>query len=251
MNEISRKYGTYERQSELLSMIRDIDILFRENGVCYSLGFGTLLGAIRENGFIPWDDDIDIIVDRTNYDRIRNIFDKYDGDYRFTSYLWIDRIQRINDHRKGLSATTIDIFVADHCPDNRFLRKMKILMARTLQGMMKKERMYDNQTLPYRLCLWVTHIMGLPFCDEVKYKWYHKISQIGNNRDTEFLSFYTDLFRLIPLRYSSQLFESYEDHAFEDLYLPIITKYDSFLYTVYGDYMTPPDESERVPVHIL
>ena len=74
MIELSKKYGTYDRQIELLEMIKDIDRLFDMHDIKYSLCSGSLLGAIRENGFIPWDDDIDIMVDRDNFNKLISLF---------------------------------------------------------------------------------------------------------------------------------------------------------------------------------
>ena len=94
MNQLSRQYGTYEKQEALLSMIKDIDLLFTQNDISYSLCGGTLLGAVRENGFIPWDDDIDIMVNRRDYNKIVALFNSL-GDstnYCLRRYLWIDRI---------------------------------------------------------------------------------------------------------------------------------------------------------------
>ena len=60
-----------------LNMLLDIDKLCREYGIKYSLAAGTLLGAIRHKGFIPWDDDIDIMLLREEYDKLRECVKLY------------------------------------------------------------------------------------------------------------------------------------------------------------------------------
>lgn len=65
MKELTLK----ELQGHILEIMLDIDAFCRENGIRYSLAYGTLLGAIRHRGFIPWDDDIDIVMPRPDYDR--------------------------------------------------------------------------------------------------------------------------------------------------------------------------------------
>lgn len=253
MNQLSRQYGTYEKQEKLLSMIKDIDLLLSQNEITYSLCGGTLLGAVRENGFIPWDDDIDIMVNRNNYNKIIALFDSL-GDrtnYTLRRHLWIDRIQQKDDHREGLYADTIDVFVMDNCPDNHILRHLKVFLIKLLQGMMKEEQIYENQSFLYKACLWITHLIGKPFSNETKYKWYHTVSQIGDKRDAQHLTGYTDLFKLLNLQYTGHLFDNLVQHRFEDITLPITAEYDSYLRTQYGDYMTPPREENRMPIHIV
>lgn len=254
MKELAIKYGTYERQQELLSMITDIDRLFRENGIVYSLCGGTLLGAVREHGFIPWDDDIDILVDRSNYVKICRLFsgEVQAGDtcYRLSPYLWIDRIQKADDTRDILQASTIDLFLADNSPDNSMVRRCKVLLLKMLQGMMKEEQDYSGISLFYKTALWITYIMGKPFSAKTKFRWYQAVSQIGNAKKTKYISCYNDLFRLMALRYPAEMMDAFEYRQFEDISLPITLEYDVYLTTAYGDYMTPPEEEERKPQHI-
>lgn len=209
MSQLSRKYGTYEKQQELLTMIKTVDQFFSENNIVYSLCGGSLLGAVRENGFIPWDDDIDIMVDRSNFNKIIDLFTnkKCGLPFSLKRHLWVDRIQKDNDDREGLFATSIDIFVMDHCPDNIILRHIKVILIKILQGMMKEEQMYSGKSLLYKVSLWLTHVFGKLFSKEKKYHWYHKIAQIGNQRPSLYLTGYTDLFKLLKLRYTGKLFD--------------------------------------------
>ena len=252
MNQLSKQYGTYERQQELLAMIKDVDKLFQDNGIGYSLGSGSLLGAIREKGFIPWDDDLDIMVDRENYEKILNLFqDKKNTEkYRINRLLWIDRIQNQKGEKENISTATIDIFVMDNCPDNIILYKVKVALIKILQGMIKKEKTKSNVSLFYRLCLTITHALGKPFSFETKFRWYQKVSCIGNKRPTKYMGGYNDLFHLLNLKYTNKLFNSILKAPFEDTTLPITAEYDSYLTTQYGDYMTPPPENERTPQHL-
>lgn len=242
MNELSRQYGTYDKQKALLAMIKDVDSLFRSNGITYSLCGGSLLGAVRENGFIPWDDDIDIMVDRNNYQKIVELFNglEEESPYRLKRYLWVDRIQHKNDKRHPLYADTIDVFVMDNCPDNVIIRNMKLFLVMIMQGMMKQERDYSKNSIAMNICLDATYIMGLPFSDQRKFKWYQKIAQLGNGKRTEYITGYTDLFKCLRLKYTNKIFDKIESHRFENISLMITAEYDSYLRTQYGDYMTPP-----------
>lgn len=250
MNIRAKEYGTEKRQAELLKMLKDVDVYFRKWNITYSLAAGSLLGAVRENGFIPWDDDVDIMVDRDNYNKITEVFSRENSfEYILKRVLWIRRIQRCDEKNEGLSAPTIDIFVMDNSPENNFIRKIKLLLIKVLQGMMKKDISYNNVPLFYKLSIGITHLIGLPFSDETKFKWYEKVAQIGNEHDSDHLGMYYDPFEYLDRRYKSTTFDKMEYHKFEDTELPITSEYDSCLSVAYGDYMTPPPEAERVTVH--
>ena len=69
-----REMALKEIQQVSLDILKDVHQFCINNGIHYSLCYGTLLGAIRHNGFIPWDDDIDIMMPRPDYDRFVNTY---------------------------------------------------------------------------------------------------------------------------------------------------------------------------------
>ncbi len=263
---ITNEYGLAERQTELLQLLKDVDRLMSENGIRYSLCGGTLLGAIRHNGFIPWDDDLDIMCDRDNHEKLVQLFRQNDGVVRLRTeaaginqedsglvlnrILWIYRIQREGDLRDGLNAATVDVLVMDHCPDNPVLRRLKVLAIRIMQGMMHERVNWKDHSFFMTVCLAVTWGFGRLFSQDFKFRLYHRISRIGNKRDTKFITGYNDYYSLLTLRYTGRLMDSFIPHSFEDTELPITAEYENYLITQYGDYMTPPKESDRVPIHL-
>lgn len=66
-------------QSVSIEILKVIDEFCQIHNINYSLGYGTLIGAVRHKGCIPWDDDIDIIMTRSNYDKFINLFNDYKG----------------------------------------------------------------------------------------------------------------------------------------------------------------------------
>lgn len=127
-------------QLKLLECLVEVDHVCRECDIHYVIGFGTLLGAVRHGGFIPWDDDVDVCMTREDYDRFAKesyrlnpdicFFQDHDnesaypwgyGKVRRTGTLYIRYGQEHLRHRSGLM---IDIFPMDDIPRNYLLCKI-------------------------------------------------------------------------------------------------------------------------------
>ena len=87
-------------QMDILLFIHQFCI---DNGIQYSLAWGTMLGAIRHKGYIPWDDDIDIMMTRPEYDRFCKLFHDERSIYKLydvhTDKKWIYPFAKISDER--------------------------------------------------------------------------------------------------------------------------------------------------------
>lgn len=132
-----------ELKSRQLEILTRIDKFCTEHNIQYSLAFGTLLGAIRHKGYIPWDDDIDIMMLRSDYNRFISLF--YDEQLRVLSIenesRYILPFAKVVDNNSILIEQStmelplgiyVDIFPVDNIPDdislrNDFYRKKKIL----------------------------------------------------------------------------------------------------------------------------
>lgn len=76
MNDLIQLNELSEHQKVLLSMLKDFDAVCEKHGIRYMLFAGTALGAVRHHGFIPWDDDADVIMMRSDYERFLNVRQK-------------------------------------------------------------------------------------------------------------------------------------------------------------------------------
>ena len=133
-----------------IDLLKEFERVCDKFGLKYSLFGGSMLGAVREKGFIPWDDDIDVVMDRKDYDVLISHGDEFkspyflqtpltDEDYFIdvvklrntatTGATWLDMYSRFN------SGIFIDIFVIDGVPRNPFRRMVKYLRYKFLGGL--------------------------------------------------------------------------------------------------------------------
>ena len=127
-----RRLTLKELQGFSLEILKDVAGFCERHGIKYTLAYGTLLGAVRHKGFIPWDDDIDIMMPREDYERFRTIYtsDRYSFiDSRNTPECYI-AFGRVCDTERTISSSCIpwvmkdvgvwiDIFPVDRIPDDR------------------------------------------------------------------------------------------------------------------------------------
>ena len=244
-------YHTKKRQAELLAMMKDIHRFLEKNQIPYCLCGGSLLGAIRHGGFIPWDDDLDIMLDRVHYERLLSMFDQCDG-YIIERDLWIYRIKQKNDEETAgtQSRAMIDVFVADNVPRSKFKQRFKLVMIKMLQGMIKPKMELQKMSFFYKVCTVMTHFFGKLFPLKLKLRWYDNVSRIGNGKEADFVGCYNDIFKNLHIQYKNDICNAVELHSFEDteFYIPI--SYEECLVKQYGDWRTPPAEEDRVPMHL-
>ena len=124
-----------------LELMIEVDRICRKSNIKYSLDGGTLLGAVRHDGFIPWDDDADIMMSRTEYDKFydacKNELNKEkfflqefrtDPEYRW-GYSKMRKngtvfLRKGQEHVKCHTGVCIDIFIFDEVPDNYVSRRL-------------------------------------------------------------------------------------------------------------------------------
>ena len=249
--DVTDPYGIRDTQIRLLEILKEIDLFCRENDIQYSIDGGTLLGAVRHQGFIPWDDDADIMMDRENYKRFLELAkDKLPEELEIIGDTWVKRVTRKDNPHKAEEEDCIDLFIWDHVPEQKGKRTVKHLLLKILQGMLKKDVDYTQYSTINKIRVFVTHAMGKLFTTQRKQKWYEQVSQWGNREQTSQSNIYNSFYRLISgFTYDSRIMDEFDEIRFEDTRLMATREADGYLTAYYGDYMKLPPEEERIPVH--
>lgn len=252
--DTENRYGTLDMQKALLVLLDEFNTHCSTLGIDYSLCSGSLLGAIRHDGFIPWDDDIDVIMDRENYYKLKTSFAGNDSLVFIPAEKtekWLDRVCLSHSDYSGGGMPTLDVFILDVVPKSELLTKLKQLTVLVLQGMIKPHLTMDKGGFFLKVCTFVTWLMGRPFSMSTKIAWYHKVAQWGKNQPSDKMAMWIDQFKGVGKRYPADMLTEFMHHKFEDTEASVMSKYDSYLRVAYGDdYMTPPAEADRVPIHM-
>lgn len=250
--DLENKYGTLSIQNELLPLLQEFHKFCIENGIYYSLAYGSLLGAVRHKGFIPWDDDADIIMTRDNFKKLCNIISdtpQFQWDYLSENSIWVAKVRKSNQKIKTDYPPTLDIFILDNVPDNIILAKIKLLLLLLLQGMIKKKPDLSKFKPFMKFCAFTTCLMGKLLPTKKKITMYEKISEWGNGKKSKKISCYNTIFGYMGRYFSSAMIDEYSLHPFEDTELMTMGGYDEFLTVTYGDYMTPPENKVGHHLH--
>ena len=244
-------------QEMLLDMLKEIDEICEANGIRYFLCGGTLLGAIRHKGYIPWDDDIDIAMPRPDYERFCKTFNQPDSVYKVKSLLthpdyacafakvYDDRTMLKELHYKGVHfGVYIDVLPVDGVKDSAQIKKIMFLH----KVLNTKRANYYKRTLSKMIINTLGKILLLPFSARQIATWMD-----NEARRYAFGSLPSAGLIANPLGVGEQV----DKHVFDsDVYMVFEGRqyrapvgYDAYLRSIYGDYMQLPPVEHRVTHH--
>lgn len=244
--DINNEHGVLEIQKQLLGLLKTFHAFCVEKDIEYSLDWGTLLGAVRHKGFIPWDDDLDVMMDRANYNKLKQCISEnvqLEFDVSSLRSFWIPRVRLANNDDSFIYPPTIDILIMDNAPDGKLSRKWRLFFIMILQGMMKvsyKRKRYMGRPLSLRAFAMLTFYAGKVFSHETKLRWYNKLAQLSNGKETREITSYYEEFSCLGKYYRKDLLQEKVTTTFEGIETFMVKDFHECLTIQFGPtYMTP------------
>ena len=252
-----RKLTADEIKEVELGIMDYIHNICQKNNINYSLAYGTLLGAVRHNGFIPWDDDIDIALVRQEYDKLYKVIEKDNNNiYKVVSHKnnsnYPYPFYRVYDSRTVYEngyinsdielGICVDVFPFDTYKDVsneiRRLDTFRQLSVYTFYGIRDKNSMLSNV---------IRYLLVLVFrCTRVK-TWNKKMNELAKKEvKSEYIDYLMEKKNYVT-KIDANSLDNVIDASFEGRQYKIPEKYNHILSTIYGnDYMEIPPLEKRV-----
>lgn len=254
------------KEAQLKNLI-EFDKVCKKLGINYTLSAGTLLGAVRHHGFIPWDDDIDVALLRADYDRFiseaprflpENLFvqtNETDSNYPLNFCKLIDISTTLIEYNRNISnmktGIFIDIFPIDQVSSNKINRTIDNILLTAIHSIKYSYTTSNNIliTIFKRLLHPISKAIG--FSSFNKFETYIRTK---NNNDKNKLT-YGDSYFIPANRLKDRMlmeidvFKEHDQISFEKYSFQSIKDKEAYLRATYGDYMKMPPVEERIFTH--
>ena len=249
-----------------LNVLRKVHEFCVSHEIQYSLGFGTMLGAVRHKGFIPWDDDIDIIMPRTHYQKFIKEFAANDDPAFAVRSLETDpkyehpfaKVEDLNTKLEEFAdgaydiGINIDVFPLDGVPTDehefeKFYKSLKFYrdawVVKTIKSDYRKRGMLKSLMLSV-LKVFASVVSRRRLAEIIQ-------SKVTHNRyeDCEHVMVTCVQENKRKHKAMKEWFEDVGETVFEGQMFKAVTHFDEYLTVQYGDYMKLPPEKDRVTHH--
>lgn len=264
--DVKNEYGIRDIQEKLIGILMYFKDFCQEHDLKFVLAGGTLLGAVRHQGMIPWDDDVDVFMLREDYEKLESLWEQFADKERFSCVRSNDKMNihhavieikdnnttfinyhnENNDIHQGIM---IDVIPLDDVAANPVKRFLQIPYAMMFAC-------FNFQRLPAhksRLMYYLTKIaLSTVKSFKARYRIWKKCEKrmlaLGKHSNGQVASFVEGL-TIIRQRFPKEWFEQPESLLFEGVPMPVPKNYDQWLTVSYGDYKTPPKEEDRILRH--
>lgn len=242
-------------QQALVSILREFDRVCKALEIPYILFAGTMLGAVRHQGFVPWDDDVDVMMLREDYDRFLREADTVLDREKFFLQKEFSEHWPLFFSKLRMNGTTclekyhpkdpeihqgiyMDIFPCDAAFGSELGRKLQFLASKVVIAKALDKRGYDTDSKKKKL------FIGL--CRLLPMKPFLRLTRGGSKESGVVHSFLGGASGYDKNVYPKRYFQERTQARFEGADYPISAGYDELLRTMYGDYMRIPPPEQRV-----
>ena len=250
-----------------IDVMRFVDAFCRQNRIKYFIAFGTLIGAIRHKGMIPWDDDIDIVMPREEYNRFIRLMQEQKGKtiyqvncYETDSEFYLPWARVCNNttillnrpHRKENDlGVWIDVFPLDNAPElQERVRWFEVYQKKRAKVLYTIPTTYEK--FSFKKQVLSTGLLWRAYYGVRNFKKYRDDCMLWalmyNDKDSNDYMVPGTMYKM-RLVFPKALFDNSVEVEFENLKLLAPAEYDSFLRIVYGDYMQLPPLEKRKTHH--
>lgn len=249
-----------EIHRSLLEIYIEMKKICMDNGLKMFLAGGSAIGAARHHGFIPWDDDMDVLLPREHYIKFVQIASEYLPPHMKLVHFERENIYVIEDHRfpikknklyRGSSGefVRIDIQPLDGIPDNNLLRKLhclKTLFSRGAYRLCDIDRVTMGDFRKKWEIVAISIIKYSPIKFRNREKWKRKWDYYAQKYPYDSHKWVADFYGKYNFRdvYPKEWWEPGIVMSFEGIKALAPSQYDKYLTKVYGDYMTIPEEKD-------
>lgn len=247
-----------------LKIAKEFKRICDKHNIQYSLSAGSLLGAVRHSGFIPWDDDFDIEMLRCEYEHFLQVapnelqdeffLETWNTDPHFAfpyaklmlkKTIYAEKISENVDINKGIF---IDIFIADSVSDNPRARKLQCCLCDNLVGILYEKNHYLSESKQMNLKNIIKKIGSiLPL--KILQSWLLSCMTHYNKTTARDISLFGSCIGSLNEIRAKVLYDDLIEYNFEDTSFKGFREYDKYLSDLYGDYMQFPPEEERYNRH--
>ena len=260
-------------QRVLLLMAEDFDKVCRKYKIDYMLGGGSCLGAVRHKGFIPWDDDMDINMERADFEKFERVFEKeLEEDY------WLQTPEKTKDYglafarlrKKGTvfrsredcdsndeNGIYIDIFIIENTYDFVLARYFHGFLSLTVGFVLSCRNFYQRRKFymkiagsdkkirrVFRIKVALGFLVAWRSVDSWVKAW-NGVNKMCKNSNSKYVVVPTGRKHFFGEIYEREKYCKYERVAFENTTLLITADNDEYMKHLYGDYMKIPKKSQQ------
>lgn len=268
------EYDLTKAHQASLKILKEIDRICRKYKIQYMLDAGTLLGAVRHQGFIPWDDDADIVFTRRNYEAFMKVvrrelpdtmellmpwdFQKGRAFFDFTARIYYKNSRIHEDspetryYEGKMNHLWVDLFTLDVLPQNKLSSSLTLLLHKTIYGMAMGHRYhldFSKYSMFHKLAVGGLSAAGRLVPLKFLF-WLQRTVALKDQRCRSSLRYYSNYqpdYLYVTLQ--KEWCEQVTDVAFCDTKLMAPKHWDEVLTWIYGDYKKLPPKEQRVPGH--